>query len=56
MVAPGRVFANWLCNAMMGLKAPYHRVRISIELKSDFKMWISFLSDFNGVTFLRDDM
>lgn len=55
VVAPGRAFSCQF-DAMKGFKASHHRFTLSVELKSDFRMWISFLAYFNDVTFWRDDI
>lgn len=54
VVAPGRAFLRRLCDAMSGLTAPYHRVRVSAEMRKDITMWSTFLWEFNGTSFWRE--
>lgn len=51
VVAPGRVFTRRLCDAMAGIRAPHHRLRVSVGMREDMATWLHFLRDFNGVSF-----
>jgi hypothetical protein len=33
---------------------PHHRIRVSQEMREDLKVWLSFLSDYNGITVMLD--
>ena len=48
VVLPGRVFHRRLISSIMGVRQPYHFIKISAEMKSDLAMWQSFVISFNG--------
>jgi hypothetical protein len=50
VVAPGRAFSRRLINATCKVAKPHHRIRVSQEMREDLKVWLSFLSDYNGIT------
>ena len=55
VVLPGRAFLRRLISAIMGVKQPYHYIKISAEMKSDLTMWKTFVENFNGKSmFLQD--
>lgn len=56
VMALGQAFSNMFCDAMKGLKEPYHRVRVNGKLKADSHKWISFLKDFNVVSFWHENL
>ena len=35
---------------------PHHRIRVSQEMREDLKAWLSFLSDYNGITVMLDNV
>jgi len=55
VVVPGRAFLRRLINLTIGIRAPQHFIRISRDVKEDLKVWLSFLSTFNGHSFFLDD-
>ena len=55
VVLPGRAFLRRLISSTMGIKEPYHYVKISAEMKSDLLLWKTFVGSFNGKSmFLHD--
>lgn len=53
-VKPGRAFIRRLINSTLGLKKKYHKVRVNSGMKNDLKMWLTFLDNYNGVTYFSD--
>ncbi|XP_062588297.1 uncharacterized protein LOC134249973 [Saccostrea cucullata] len=49
-IPSGRAFVRRLYDATRGLTKPYHRRRVSAEMKKDIHTWLLFLDLFNGVT------
>ena len=57
VVAPGRAFiSRRLINATCKVTKPHHRIRVSQEMREDLKVWLSFLSDYNGITVMLDNV
>jgi hypothetical protein len=56
VVAPGRAFSRRLIKATCKVTKPHHRIRVSQEMREDLKVWISFLSDNNGITVMLDNV
>ena len=54
-VSPGRPFCRRLIDATMGVKQPFHRIRITNAMKEDLKIWLSFLNSFNGSCLILPD-
>ena len=54
VVALGRAFSRRLINATCKVTKPHHRIRVSQEMREDLKVWLSFLSDYNGSTVMLD--
>jgi hypothetical protein len=46
----GRAFCGRIYGALAGGKKPFHMIRITNEIREDLKMWMEFLSNFNGLT------
>ncbi|KAM4809963.1 ubiquitin carboxyl-terminal hydrolase 30 [Rhinophrynus dorsalis] len=53
VIPMGRVFSRRLEQATVGVKQPFHWVRVTKQLKEDLKVWEAFLEDFNGVRLWR---
>lgn len=51
-IRASRAFLRRFYDAMIPLKRPFHKLRLSNELKEDLKLWISFLEQFNGVSYI----
>ena len=56
VVLPGRAFLRRLIDLTTGIKAPHHRIRLAGPAKEDLKVWLSFLSSFNGRSFFLDEI
>lgn len=52
-VVPARAFLRRLLDKLSNKKNPSHKIKITKGMKEDIKVWIRFLSDFNGVTYFR---
>lgn len=39
----------------IGIKSPFHKIRLSNEAKKDLTLWLTFLKSFNGKSFFLDD-
>lgn len=48
-IPAGRAFVRRLYDATTGLSKPYHKRRVSLEMKQDIQMWLVFLESFNGI-------
>lgn len=47
-IPSARAFNRRFCDAMCGIEKPGHFIRVSVEMKEDILMWLSFLDKFNG--------
>ena len=54
-VRSSRAFLRRFYDAMIPLKKPFHLLRLSLELKQDMQLWLKFLSEFNGVTYIPEN-
>lgn len=54
VIAPSRAFLRCLCDAMARVKWPTHRIRVTTPICEDLQLWLSFLKQFNGISFWRD--
>lgn len=52
-IPAGRAFVRRLYDASCGLSRPYHRRRVTEEMRRDIDTWLMFLENFNGVTSYR---
>lgn len=55
VVVPGRAFLRRLIDLTIGVRSPFHFIRMTREVKADLTVWQSFLSGFNGKSFFLDD-
>ena len=55
VVSPGRVFCRRLIDATCNIRKPRHRIRVSKSMREDIKVWLTFLSEYNGVTVITDN-
>ena len=53
VVMPGRPFLRRLYDLTIGVKKPFHYIRLNKDVKHDLLMWESFLLCYNGVTIIR---
>jgi hypothetical protein len=49
-IAPGRTFIRRLIDATCNVNKLHHKIRATKAIKADLKVWITFLTDYNGVT------
>lgn len=56
VIVPGRAFLRRLIDLTIGVKMPFHRIRITQEVKSDLQVWLQFLTEFNGKYLFRTEM
>ncbi|XP_048761600.1 uncharacterized protein LOC125670455 isoform X1 [Ostrea edulis] len=50
VIAPGRAFCRRLTDATIGLGKPHHHTRVTLEMKADLQVWLTFLQSFNGIS------
>lgn len=55
IVKPGRAFLRRLIDLTIGIRSPTHFIRINTSVKADLKIWLSFLSQFNGRSFFLNE-
>ena len=55
VILPGRPFLRRLYDLTIGVTQPYHHIRLRKNCKDDLKVWLEFLSKFNGKYFFFDD-
>ena len=55
VVTPGRAFSRRLIDLTHGVKNPGPYIRLCRETKEDLRLWQTFLSSFNGVSFFLDE-
>lgn len=56
VIMPGRAFCRRLIDATCKVDKPHHKIRVSHAMREDIKVWISFLSKYNGVTVMLDSL
>ena len=52
-VVPARPFLHRLVIKIYSVKKPHHRIRITAEMRSDLRTWLTFFNQYNGITFFR---
>ena len=53
VVLPGRAFLRRLADLTIGIRSPFHYIRLKSEVKADLRVWGDFLTDFNGKYFFN---
>ena len=53
-IFPGRAFLRRLIDLTCGVKKPWFKISLSDGAKSDLRMWLVFLRDFNGISVIPD--
>ena len=53
-IRSSRAFLRRFYDRLMGIKKTFYKVRISASLREDMYMWISFLVNHNGITYIPD--
>ena len=54
VVIPGRTFLRRMINLTVGVNRPTHLIRLTRIVKDDLKLWLEFLTQFNGKSFFLD--
>jgi hypothetical protein len=52
---PGRAFLRRLIDLTIGIRKPYHFIRITSQARHDMCTWLNFLNDFNGRSLFLPD-
>ena len=53
VVTSGRPFLRRMYDATIGIKKPYHYIKITNNIKRDLQIWNTFLSFYNGVSIIH---
>lgn len=53
-IPSSRAFIRRFYDLMVGVRKPYHRIKLNKEVKSDIILWLEFLDNFNGQCFFPD--
>lgn len=56
VIVTGRAFLQSLYHLTVGCSKPYHKIRLTKNVKKDLLIWLQFLEHFNGVTIYKDAM
>ena len=56
VITPWRAFLRRFYDLTQGVTNPHHFIRLSSEAKSDLRVWLTFLTSFNGVYFFRNEI
>lgn len=56
VVIPGRAFLRRLIDLTIGVKKPFHHIRVTAEAKEDLQVWQHFLQEFNGKSLFLSEM
>ena len=54
VIVPGRTFSRRLIDATCKLCKPHHKTRVTVGMKEDIKVWLTFPSNYNGTTVILD--
>ena len=54
VIITGRAFCRRLIDATCNVHKPHHKIRASKGMKNDLKVWLNFLSNYNGTTVILD--
>ncbi|KAK3097250.1 hypothetical protein FSP39_008066 [Pinctada imbricata] len=52
----GRAFCRRFYDSLSSASKPFHRIRITRELKEDIEIWLTFLENYNGSTPFPDPL
>ena len=55
-VVPGRAFLQNMYRLTAGCSKPYHKIRITKNVKKDLLIWLEFIDNFNGVSLYKEEM
>lgn len=53
-VVPGRAFCRRLIDSTCKVKQSWHIIRVSVEMKADLQVLLTFLKDYSGVSVMLD--
>ena len=53
VVAPGKAFLRRMYDHTIGIRKPWHLIRITKAIKEDLAVWRHFLENYNGITIIR---
>ena len=56
VITPGTAFLRRFYDLTHGVNNPHHLIRLGLEAKADLRVWLTFLSAFNGVYFFRNEV
>jgi hypothetical protein len=56
VITPGTAFLRRFYDLTQGVTNPHHFIRLRSEAKADLRVWLAFLSSFNGVYFFRNEI
>lgn len=54
VIQEGRYFVNSIYSRIRALKGPWHKSRVSEDLKQDLQWWVDFMGHFNGSLPIQD--
>ena len=55
VIVPGSTFLRRLIDLTQGIQNPRHFIRLRQAVKEDLKIWQTFLSSFDGISFFLDE-
>lgn len=55
-IARGRAFIRRHIDATCNVNKPDHKIRVTKDIKEDVKVWLTFLTDYNGITVMLDNL
>ena len=56
VIVPGRAFLQSMYRLTVGCSKPFHRIRVTANVKKDLLIWLQFLQHFNGVSLYKEEM
>ena len=56
VIISGRAFLRRLYNLTIAIKNPNHRIEITPEVRSDLKIWLEFLENYNGKNIIQQSI
>jgi hypothetical protein len=54
VIVPGRAFCRRLIDATCNVGRSHHKIRATLAMKDDLRVWLSFLFNYNGTTVILD--
>ncbi|XP_045194970.2 uncharacterized protein LOC123550604 [Mercenaria mercenaria] len=54
-IRSSRAFTRRFYDAMSGLRKQFYLLRVTEEIREDVKVWLSFLQEFNGVSYIPEN-